>query len=82
MREVGIELSQSTPRLLTDELARSSCLLVTMGCGERCPVVPGLPREDWALEDPKGQPVTRVRAIRDAIRERVLELIDRHRWAA
>ncbi len=80
MREIGIDLSNATPRLLTDELAESSSLLVTMGCGESCPVVPGLPREDWPLEDPKGQPIARVRAIRDAIRERVVGLIDRQRW--
>jgi arsenate reductase len=80
MGEIGIDLSHATPRLLTDELAQSSSLLVTMGCGERCPVVPALPREDWPLEDPKGQPIARVRAIRDAIRERVVGLIDRQRW--
>jgi len=80
MREVDIDLSQTIPRLLTDELAKSSNLLVTMGCGERCPAVPGLTREDWPLEDPKGLPIVRVRAIRDAIRERVAGLVDRHRW--
>jgi arsenate reductase (thioredoxin) len=80
MREVGIDLSRAKPRLLTDELAESSSLLVTIGCGERCPAVPGLAREDWPLEDPKGRPIVRVRAIRDAIRERVAGLIDRHRW--
>jgi arsenate reductase len=81
MREVDIDLSSAKPRLLTTDLARRSSLLVTMGCGERCPVVPGMQREDWPLEDPKGQPIERVRAIRDEIRERVAELIDRNGWA-
>ena len=77
MREVGIDLSAAVPRKLTDELARDASLLVTMGCGEECPVVPGLRREDWPLEDPKGKPVTRVREIRDEIRARVEDLLAR-----
>ena len=80
MREVGIDLSDANPRLLTDELAQSSTLLVTMGCGERCPIVAGLQREDWSIEDPKGKPISRVRTIRDVIRQQVAELIDRNRW--
>jgi arsenate reductase len=75
MREVGIDLSGVQPTLLTDALARGADLLVTMGCGEACPFVPGLRREDWDLPDPKGQPIDRVRAIRDEIRARVRELI-------
>ena len=59
------------PRKLTDELAREATVLVTMGCGEACPVVPGLRREDWPLEDPKGKPPDVVRAIRDDIQARV-----------
>ena len=77
MREVGIDLAAAVPRKLTDDLARASALLITMGCGEACPVVPGLRREDWPLEDPKGKSVERVREIRDQIRARVADLIAR-----
>jgi arsenate reductase len=77
MKEVGVDLANVSPQLLTDDLARRSQLLITMGCGEACPVVPGLRREDWPLDDPKGQPVERVRAIRDEIRARVEDLVVR-----
>jgi len=80
MREVGIDLSQQTPQRLTEELARESQMLITMGCGEQCPVVPGLKRDDWPLEDPKGKPVERVREIRDEVRERVQGLIAAQGW--
>jgi arsenate reductase len=80
MREVGIDLSPKTPTRLTDELAATADLLVTMGCGEQCPFVPGLRREDWALADPHGQSVERVRVIRDEIRNRVQQLVAQHRW--
>lgn len=82
MQEVGIDLSATRPQLLTDDLARSARLLVTMGCGEACPHVPGLERLDWPLEDPKGQPVERVREIRDEIRERVSRLLTQKSWTA
>ena len=75
MKEVGIDLSTAQPRKLTPELARESALLVTMGCGEACPSVPGLRREDWPLEDPKGKPLERVRGIRDDIRARITKLL-------
>lgn len=81
MREVGLDLSAERPRLLTEELARGAELLVTMGCGDACPAVPGLRRDDWPLPDPKGQPLERVREIRDEIRERVRELIAREAWS-
>jgi arsenate reductase len=80
MREVGIDLSGSTPRKLTDELASGADMLITMGCGEQCPVVPGLKRDDWPLEDPKGKPIERVREIRDDVRARVGELLRREAW--
>ncbi|HEY8923481.1 MAG TPA: arsenate reductase ArsC [Polyangia bacterium] len=80
MAEVGIDLSQAQPRLLTDELARGARLFVTMGCGEACPHVPGIERDDWPLEDPKNKPVERVRQIRDEIRGRVADLVLRKRW--
>lgn len=77
MKEVGIDLSSATPQKLTAELAQGADLLVTMGCGDECPYVPGLAIEDWPLEDPKGKPVERVREIRDDIRRRVEELLGR-----
>ena len=80
MREAGFDLSGAQPRRLTAELAASAALLITMGCGEQCPVVPGLRRDDWDLRDPKGQPIERVRAIRDDVRRRVRELVDVRGW--
>jgi arsenate reductase len=76
MREVGIDLSSAKPQKLTLELAQGADLLVTMGCGDQCPYVPGLKVEDWPLEDPKGQPIERVREIRDEIQRRVAELLN------
>jgi arsenate reductase len=81
MREVGIDLGGRTPQKLTADLARGAQLLITMGCGEQCPVVPGLRRDDWPLEDPKGKPLARVREIRDDVRTRVLALLRREGWA-
>ena len=80
MREAGIDLSAATPQPLTPMLAAAADLLVTMGCGDECPVVPGLRREDWPLQDPKGQPAEEVRKIRDEIRGRVGRLIAREGW--
>ena len=80
MREVGIDLSGARPQPLTPQLAAGAQLLITMGCGDECPVVPGLRRDDWPLEDPKGQPPARVREIRDEVRQRVWELIAREGW--
>ena len=80
MKERGIDLSAVQPRKLTDDLARESALLVTMGCGEACPHVPGLRRDDWPLEDPKGKPVERVREIRDDVERRIRALIAREGW--
>jgi arsenate reductase (thioredoxin) len=76
MQEVGIDLSNAKPRKLTEDLARDAQLLVTMGCGDNCPYVPGLRRDDWPLRDPKGQPMDVVREIRDDIRGRVQSLLD------
>lgn len=75
MKEAGLDLSGAKPQLLTDKLAESADLLVTMGCGEACPYVQGLQRQDWPLEDPKGQPLEKVRQIRDQIKKRVADLI-------
>ena len=81
MAEVGIDLSKSKPTYLSEELARAADWLITMGCGDECPVLPGLRREDWPLGDPKGQPIDDVRRIRDGIRARVADLIARERWS-
>jgi len=75
MQEEGIDLSGARPQKLTTELAAEAQLLITMGCGDECPYVPGMRRDDWPLDDPKGQPIGRVRAIRDDIRARVAALI-------
>lgn len=75
MREVGIDLSQAQPQKLTQELAEQASLLVTMGCGEKCPYVPGLRRDDWPLSDPKGRPLDEVRKTRDEVRSRVQALL-------
>jgi arsenate reductase len=82
MREVGLDLRDATPRMLTDTLAHTAELLVTMGCGETCPVIPGLRRIDWTFPDPKGQPLQEVRTIRDAIRHAVEHLVDDNHWRA
>src|SRR5262245_35036525 len=78
MCEIVVDLHANRPPKLTDELARSATLLVTMGCGEACPYVPGLKRDDWPLPDPKGRPLDEVRRIRNDIRDRVAALIDAH----
>jgi arsenate reductase len=80
MREVGIELEGIAPQKLTDELAATASILITMGCGEVCPVVPGIRRMDWPLEDPKGKPVERVREIRDDVKSRVSALLEAEHW--
>ena len=77
MREAGVDLSAATPRLLTPDLSERVDWLVTMGCGESCPVIPGARRDDWPLDDPKGQPPARVREIRDEIRQRVEAFVAR-----
>jgi len=75
MQEVGIDLSSAKPQKLTEDLAQDAQLLITMGCGDKCPYVPGLRRDDWPLRDPKGQPMEEVRVIRDEIRGRVQSLL-------
>jgi arsenate reductase (thioredoxin) len=80
MKEMGIDLATAVPRRLTDDLARHADILVTMGCGDECPVVPGLERDDWPLEDPKGKPIERVRQIRDDVERRVRKLLTERGW--
>jgi arsenate reductase len=82
MREVGIDLAAVIPRKLTDDLAAEGNILVTMGCGEACPVVPGVERDDWPLDDPKGQSFERVRQIRDEVERRVRKLLAARGWLA
>jgi arsenate reductase len=81
MREIGVDMSNSRPQKLTTALAQEASLLVTMGCGESCPVVPGVERDDWPLEDPKGKAPERVRQIRDEVRKRVWRLLTERGWA-
>jgi len=80
MREVGLDLSQARPQLLTAERAAGAAHLVTMGCGEECPYIPGAKVQDWALDDPKGQPIARVREVRDEIRRRVTDFVNQNGW--
>ncbi|HET9718964.1 MAG TPA: arsenate reductase ArsC [Solirubrobacteraceae bacterium] len=75
MRELGIDLAGRTPRLLTRELAERADLVVTMGCGDQCPYIPGKRYIDWELADPAGQPLDGVRRIRDQIARRVDDLL-------
>jgi protein-tyrosine-phosphatase len=75
MRELGIDLGGRTPQLLTRELAERADVIVTMGCGDACPVIPGKRYIDWGLPDPKGRPRAEVRAIRDEIARRVEQLV-------
>jgi len=80
MKELGVDLSGCQPRKLTDDLAARTHLLITMGCGEACPNVPGPRRDDWPLEDPKGKPIERVRQIRDDVARRVRQLVEKEGW--
>lgn len=82
MLEEGIDLSRSKPQRLTAELAKDAQLLITMGCGDECPFVPGLRRDDWPLQDPKGGTIEAVRAIRDQVRNRVVDLLEQEGWTA
>lgn len=81
MREIGIDLRNARPKKLDATLAEGATMLITMGCGDECPIVPGTRREDWPLPDPKGQPVERVREIRDTIRKRVEMLVLAEGWS-
>jgi protein-tyrosine-phosphatase len=76
MRELDIDLADRKPRALTRELAEQADVVVTMGCGDACPVIPGKRYVDWDLPDPKGRPLDEVRATRDEIERRVRELAD------
>jgi arsenate reductase len=80
MTEAGVDLSAAPTSRLTPEVAQQAQMLITMGCGDQCPVVPGARRDDWPLEDPKGQSLAKVREIRDEIRRRVETLLAREGW--
>lgn len=80
MKETGIDLSKAEPRKLTAELARDAAFLVTMGCGESCPYIPGVPILDWPLPDPKGQGLESVRGIRDQVEARVRAFVKLNAW--
>ena len=82
MSEVGLDLSGTPTSKLTTDLARQAQMLITMGCGDQCPMVPGLERDDWPMEDPKGKSIALVREIRDEIRQRVETLLEREGWRA
>ena len=75
MREIGIDLATQSPRVLTDGDARQSDVIVTMGCGDACPVYPGKRYEDWELDDPAGEDIETVRRVRDEIDARVQKLL-------
>lgn len=75
MLEEGIDISAETPKILTTEAVQASDVVITMGCGDTCPVFPGKRYEDWKLEDPAGQGVAAVRPIRDEVKARVLDLL-------
>jgi arsenate reductase (thioredoxin) len=82
MRECGLDLSQARPMRLTSDTTAGAALLVTMGCGEECPLAPGVERQDWPLRDPRGLAPTDVRAIRDEVRARVAALVASRGWEA
>lgn len=75
MSEMGLDLTQNYPKPLTDDVVRASDVVITMGCGDSCPIYPGKRYEDWDLPDPAGQPLEKVREIRDQIHDRVKTLV-------
>jgi protein-tyrosine-phosphatase len=81
MHEIGVDLTGAAPQLLTPQLADGASMLITMGCGDECPFIPGAVRDDWPLPDPKGRPIDEVRAIRDEIRRRVAALVQARGWS-
>jgi len=80
MREAGIDISRNRPQQLREDLTRAATLLITMGCGDECPYIPGLERDDWPLADPKNRPLDEARAIRDDIQRRVGALVSARGW--
>ena len=80
MKEKGVDLAKAEPQRLTIELAQGAAFLVTMGCGENCPYVPGVPVLDWPLPDPKGQGIESVRVIRDEVESLVRDFVKQNAW--
>ncbi len=80
MRELGIDLSAAKPQYLSSDLTKDAHIVITMGCGDDCPLIPGVERDEWPLDDPKGQPLETVRRIRDEIKKRVTELVKERKW--
>ena len=80
MREAGIDLSAAKPQYLSTDITKDAHIVITMGCGDECPLIPGVERDDWPLDDPKGQPIEAVRRIRDEIKKKVAELIKERKW--
>lgn len=75
MRELNVDLTERKPQLLTRELAQQADIVITMGCRDQCPVIPGKRYRDWDLPDPKARPINEVRATRDEIHRRIQQLI-------
>jgi len=82
MGEIGIDVSGAVPRRLTADLAAGARLLITMGCGDQCPYIPGAEVDDWPLPDPRGQALEVVRAIRDEVKARVERLVRARGWGS
>jgi arsenate reductase len=80
MQELGIDLSAAKPQYLSSDLIKDAHIVITMGCGDDCPLIPGVERDEWPLDDPKGQPAETVRRIRDEIKTRVTELVKERKW--
>ena len=80
MREVGIDLSNAKPQYLSTDVYKGAHIVVTMGCGDDCPLIPGVERDEWPLDDPKGRSIEDVRHIRNEIRKRVAELVKERKW--
>ena len=80
MREIGVDLSQAKPEYLSSDVCKGAHILITMGCGDQCPLVPGVERDEWTIDDPQGKPPQTVRLIRDQIKKFVTDLIRERRW--
>lgn len=80
MQELGIDLSAAKPQYLSSDFTKDAHIVITMGCGDDCPLIPGVERDEWPLDDPKGQPAETVRRIRDEIKKRVTELVKERKW--
>jgi len=82
MNEIGIDIAEAFPKRMTDDVVRSADVVITMGCGDACPIYPGKRYEDWQVEDPAGKDLATVRRIRDDIEARVLRFVDELRSSA